>query len=182
MAVMAPGRRPRGGLRYGFSLPRGRLPSLLPFGGVRRRVAAGLSMTSMIDVMVVCVVFLLLTFSSSGECACRRDLSKIPAQVNVTEMIDAPLIFVTADAILVDGVPTERGDALRERPGRLDQTFSVLRAKHDLAKQLAPDRERTHVVLAIEGDVPAGVVKSVTRTAALSGYPDIDFMVNVAPR
>lgn len=181
MAVMAPGRRPLGGLRTrGGALSR--LPSLLPFGGRRRRIAAGLSMTSMIDVMVVCVVFLLLTFSSNSECACRRDLSKIPAQVNVTEMIDAPLVFVTADAILVDGVATERGEDLRGRPGRLDRTFNLLKSKHDIAKQLTPSRENTHVILAIEGDVPAGVVKSVTRTAALSGYPDIDFMVNAAAK
>lgn len=182
MAVMAPGRRPLGGVLRARGSELSRLPSLLPFGGRRRRIAAGLSMTSMIDVMVVCVVFLLLTFSSSGECACRRDLSKIPAQVNVTEMIDAPLVFVTPDSILVDGVATERGDELRGRPGRLDRTFALLKSKHDVAKQLAPNRESTHVVLAIEGDVPAGVVKSVTRTAALSGYPDIDFMVNVAPK
>jgi biopolymer transport protein ExbD len=183
MAVHAPGRQSLEGIFRRARRARA-LPSLAPFGSGRRRAAAGLSMTSMIDVMVVCVVFLLLTFSSSSECACRRDLSKIPPAANVREIVDAPLIFVTAEGIFVDGAPAERRDEIAAaRPTRLDKTFAILEAEHAVAKQASPDRAApTHVTLAIEGDVPVGVVKSVTRTAASSGYSDVDFMVNAASR
>jgi biopolymer transport protein ExbD len=147
-------------------------------------VIAGLSMSSMIDVLVVLTVFLLLTFSASDRCA-ERDVAMPPA-VNVSDLADAPLIMVASDAILVDGmVATSQGEMSEinasGRVQRLDGLFNVLKAKHEVAKLLAPGREpNTHVVLAIGSDVPASVVKSIVMTAARSGYPSIDFMVQDA--
>ncbi len=185
MAVQAPGRVVRGGVtraKNGLARAIGRaLPSSVPRGNGRRSVIAGLSMSSMIDVLVVLTVFLLLTFSTSDRCT-ERDVA-VPPAVNVSEIIDAPMISVLSDAILVDGmVATSRGEMseihARGRVQRLDGLFNVLKAKHEAAKLLAPDREpSTHVVLAIGSDVPASVVKSIVMTASRSGYPSIDFMV-----
>ena len=145
---------------------------------------AGLSMSSMIDVLVVLTVFLLLTFSASDRCA-ERDVAMPPA-VNVSEIVDAPLVMVGSDAILVDGmVATSQGEMSEINTGgrvqRLDGLFNLLKAKHEVAKSLSPGREPpTHVILAIGSDVPASVVKSIVMTASRSGYPSIDFMVQDA--
>jgi len=139
-------------------------------------------MSSMIDVLVVLTVFLLLTFSASDRCL-ERDVSMPPA-MNVSEMIDAPVVSVVSDAILVDGtVATSQGEMselhAHGRVQRLDGLFNLLKARHEAAKLLAPEREpSTHVVLAIGSDVPASVVKSIVMTASRSGYPSIDFMVH----
>ncbi len=186
MAVQAPGRVVRGGVtraKNGLARAIGRaLPSSAPRGNGRRSVIAGLSMSSMIDVLVVLTVFLLLTFSASDRCI-ERDVA-MPSAVNGMEVIDAPIVSVLSDGILVDGMlTTSQGEmsAIRAhgRVQRLDGLFNVLKTKHEREKLLAPDREpSTHVVLAIGADVPASVVKSIVMTASRSGYPSIDFMVH----
>ncbi len=190
MSVHAPGRVVRGGVtraRNGLGRAIARaLPSSAPLNAGRRSVIAGLSMSSMIDVLVVLTVFLLLTFSASDRCV-ERDVS-LPPAVNVSEIIDAPLVMVGSDAILVDGnVATAQGELAEIHAGgrvvRLDSLFNVLKAKHEVAKLLAPGREpSSHVILAIGSDVPASVVKSIVLTASRSGYPRIDFMVQAAPK
>jgi biopolymer transport protein ExbD len=191
MSVHAPGRVILGGVKRAARLGIGRaiaraLPSSAPHAGGRRSITAGLSMTSMIDVLVVMTVFLLLTFSASDHSHSRA--SGLPTAVNIDELVDAPLIDVRADAVVVDGnVVATQGElsafATRGQVTRLEKLFATLKAKHELAVQLAPGREPpTHVILAIDGDVPAGLVKSVVMTAARSGYPSIDFMVQPAPK
>jgi biopolymer transport protein ExbD len=140
----------------------------------------------MIDVLVVLTVFLLVTFSASDRCT-ERDLS-LPSAINITDIVDAPLVMVGSDAILVDGfVATSQGEMAEinahGRVQRLDGLFNVLKTKHEVAKQLSPGREpSSHVILAIGSDVPASVVKSIVMTASRSGYPSIDFMVQAGPR
>ena len=112
----------------------------------------------------------------------------MPTAFNISDLIDAPLIDVRADAVVVDGsVVATHGRApafsTKGQVTRLEKLFVTLKAKHELAMQLAPGREPpSHVILAIDGDVPAAIVKSVVMTAARSGYPSIDFMVQQAPK
>lgn len=194
MSVHAPGRSKLGGIhrpRTGVARAIHRaLPSsaLGSHGGRGRRgLTAGLSLTSMIDFLVVTTVFLLMTFSAS-DLAEARGLRDIPPAFNVQDVIDAPLVSVRRDAVLVDGAVVASDGELtafsaQGRVTRLDGLFASLKRKHDLARQLQPGKEApTHVILAIEGDVPAAVVKSVVMTAARSGYPQIDFMVHAAPK
>jgi biopolymer transport protein ExbD len=191
MSVHAPGRIDRGGLGWrrgglGRAIARA-LPSSAPLGGGRRKVLTSISMTSMIDVLVVMTVFLLLTFQSSAECGCITNLSQLPPAENIQDVIDAPLVRVAADGgVIVDGslvTTREELSASRGRVARLDGLFNSLRQKHELAKQVRPGAEpNAHVILAIDGDVPAHVVKSIVLTASRSGYPSVDFMVHAAPK
>jgi biopolymer transport protein ExbD len=191
MGVHAPGRVNRGGLglrRGGLGRAIARaLPSSAPLGGGRKKLIAGLSMTSMIDVLVVLTVFLLLTFQSSPQCSSARDLSQLPEARNITDVIDAPVVHVTAHgAMLVDGNVVASSEELALNQGRvtrIDGLFNTLRHKHEIAKQLTPGRDLpNHVILAIDGDVPAHLVKSIVMTAARSGYPSVDFMVHAGPK
>ena len=186
MGVHAPGRVNRGGLGFrrgglGRAIARA-LPSSAPFGG-RKVLVASVQMTSMIDVLVVMTVFLLFTFTASSECGCTRDLSQLPAAINVSGLIDGPILNVMAGGtILLDGEVVASGEemaASQGRVARIDGLFNGLRRKHEIAKQLRPGKEpEGHVILAIDGDVPASVVKSIVLTAARSGYPSVDFMVH----
>ena len=190
MSIHAPGRVVLGGIPRVARMGVGRaiaraLPSSAPHAGGRRSVSAGLSMTSMIDVLVVMTVFLLLTFSASDHSPSRG--IAVPIADNIGDIVDAPLVDVRSDAVVVDGsVVATHGELSAfssKGVARLEGLFVSLKAKHDLAMQVAPGREPpTHVILAIDGDVPAAVVKSVVMTAARSGYPSIDFMVQPRPR
>lgn len=153
-------------------------------GGGHRSTNASLSLTSMIDFLVVTVVFLLMTFSASGETPVARGLN-LPKAENTLDMVDAPTAAVVGSQILVDGAPAGNTRAVEEsdRMQRLDELFNVLKAKRELWKQTHPNKDFPGVVLLqIDQNVKAVVVKSVFQTAAFAGFPNVSFMVNNLPK
>ena len=153
-------------------------------GGGHRATNASLSLTSMIDFLVVTVVFLLITFSASGETSMPKGV-KLPEAENTMDMIDAPLVAITGSLILVDGNPAGNTRAIEDskRIQRVDELFNMLKAKREVWKQLHPQKEFPGVVvLQIDQDVQAIVVKSVFQTAAFAGFPNVSFMVGNAPK
>src|SRR3984957_19737384 len=90
-------------------------------GGGGRSVNAGLSLTSMIDFLVVTVVFLLMTFSASGETPIAKGLN-MPKAEHTIDMIDAPMVAVVGSQLLVDGSPAGNTRAVEEtdRMQRID--------------------------------------------------------------
>lgn len=148
-------------------------------GGGSRGVNAGLSLTSMIDFLVVTVVFLLMTFSSSGETPVNKNV-KLPDAQNAMDMIDAPIVAITGSAILVEGTPAGNTRAIEDskKLQRIEELFNILKAKRENWKSLHPGKDFPGVVvLQIDQDVQAVVVKSVFQTSAYAGYPNVSFMV-----
>src|SRR5271165_6105733 len=144
-------------------------------GGGHRSTNASLSLTSMIDFLVVTVVFLLMTFSASGETPVAKGL----------DMPDAPMVAVVGSQILVDGSPGGNSRAVEEsdRMQRIDELFNILKAKRELWKQTHPNKDFPGVViLQIDQNIKAVVVKSVFQTAAFAGFPNVSFMVDRIPR
>ncbi len=177
MAIHQPGRR----LLHGISL---KFVSSHVTGGGKRNVNAGLSLTSMIDFLIVVVVFLLMTFNTSGETPLSKNV-RLPKAENSIDMVDAPLVGVVGGQILVDGTSTGNTREIEEskQVKRLEELFNILKAKRELWKQNRPNKEFPGVVvLQIDRDVPAVVVKSVFQTAAFAGYPNVSFMVDGASK
>ena len=149
-----------------------------------RSTNASLSLTSMIDFLVVTVVFLLMTFSASGETPVNKNV-RLPQAENTLDMIDAPIVAITGSQILVDGTPTGNTRAIEEskRLQRVDELFNLLKAKRETWKQLHPGKDFPGVVvLQIDQDVTAVVVKSVFQTSAFAGFPNVSFMVGSLPK
>jgi len=153
-------------------------------GGGHRSTNAGLSLTSMIDFLVVTVVFLLMTFSASGETPVAKGLN-LPMAQNTLDMIDAPIVGVVGSQLLVDGTPAGNTRAVEEsdRMQRIDELFNLLKAKRELWKQTHPNKDFPGVVmLQIDQHIKAVVVKSVFQTAAFAGFPNVSFMTNPLPK
>jgi biopolymer transport protein ExbD len=153
-------------------------------GGGHRSTNASLSLTSMIDFLVVTVVFLLMTFSASGETPVARGLN-LPKAENTLDMVDAPIVAVVGSQMLCDGSPCGNSRAVEEsdRLQRIDELFNLLKAKRELWKQTHPGKEFPGVVmLQIDQNVKSVVVKSVFQTAAFAGFPNVSFMVNSLPK
>ncbi len=177
MTVHQPGRR----LMYAVPL---RFVQKRVSGGSHRSTNASLSLTSMIDFLVVTVVFLLMTFSASGETPVNKNV-KLPDAQNTLDMIDAPLVAITGSSILVDGNPAGNTRAIEDskRLQRVDELFNILKGKREVWKQLHPGKDFPGVVvLQIDQDVTAVVVKSVFQTSAFAGYPNVSFMVGSIPK
>jgi biopolymer transport protein ExbD len=153
-------------------------------GAGHRSTNANLSLTSMIDFLVVTVVFLLMTFSASGETPIAKGLN-MPKAENTLDMMDAPIVSIVGSQLLIDGSPGGNTRAVEEsdRMQRVDELFNVLKAKRELWKQTHPNKDFPGVVmLQIDQNVKAVVVKSVFQTAAFAGFPNVSFMVNNLPK
>ena len=177
MAIQEPGRRLMGHVPLEFVAKK-------VSGGGHRATNAGLSLTSMIDFLVVTVVFLLMTFSASGETPVAKGLT-LPKAENTLDMMDAPIVAVVGSQILIDGSPGGNTRAVEEseRMQRIDELFNVLKAKRELWKQTHPNKDFPGVVmLQIDQGIKAVVVKSVFQTAAFAGFPNVSFMVNNLPK
>ena len=149
-----------------------------------RGTNAGLNLVSFIDFLVVTVIFLLMSFSASGEIAVDRNV-KLPKAENVEDVIDAPMVAVNGTQILVDGALAGSTRAVIElgRMQKIDELFNLLKNKRELWKSVQPGKPFPGVViLQVDSDVPALVVKSVFQTAAFAGYPNVSFMVGKLPR
>ena len=177
MAVNQPGRRLMRGVGLEFVAHKVQ-------GGGHRSTNANLSLTSMIDFLVVTVVFLLMTFSASGQTPVAKGLN-MPKAENTLDMLDAPIVAVVGSQILVDGSPAGNTRAVEEsdRLQRIDELFNILKAKRELWKQTHPGKDNPGVtLLQMDQSCKAVVVKSVFQTAAFAGFPNVSFMVNNLPK
>ena len=105
---------------------------------------------------------------------------KLPLADNVEDMTTAPMVAITGQMILVDGIPAGTTRAVKEanRIQKLDELFNLLKTKRELYTQINPGKGFPGVaVLQVDRQVEAVIVKSVFQTAALAGYPNISFMV-----
>jgi biopolymer transport protein ExbD len=167
--------------------PGRRLMRHVPLGFVFKKVSgqgarspnANLNLTSYIDFLLVTVIFLLASFSASGEVAVDKNV-KLPKAENAEDVLDAPMVAVNGNQIIVNGVQAGSTRAIEElgRMQKVDELFAILKSKRELWKQVTPDKEFPGVViLQVDENVPAIVVKSVFQTAAYAGYPNVSFMV-----
>ena len=184
------------GVHHGTIIKPGRrLMAHVPLNFVRKKVAGGgrrsmeqsLNLTSMIDFLMVVVIFLLSTFSASGEQSVPKEV-KLPNARNVQELLAAPMVGVSGKDVYVDNKPAgtvvEALDAMEQGKTAFPTKLTDLETK---LKYMKETWKSTHpsdapfpgmVVLQLDEKLPAFVVKSVFYTAALSGYNNISFLVN----
>lgn len=153
-------------------------------GGGHRATSASINLTSMIDFLITIVVFLLMTFSASGEIPIDKNV-KLPKAENTVDMVDAPMIAINGNQVVVDGTAAGSTRAIEEagRMQRVDELFNILKSKRELWKATNAGKPFPGVcVLQVDQNVPALVVKSVFQTAAFAGYPNVSFMVGQIPK
>jgi len=153
-------------------------------GGGARSVNTSLALIPLIDFFVVVVLFLLMSFSASGEIPVDKN-TKLPSAENTLDMIDAPVVAITGTNILVDGSPAGSTRPIEDsgRLQKIDDLHNILKNKRELWKQLNPKVESPGVVvMQVDHRVSALVVKSVFQTAAFAGYPNVSFMVGQLPK
>lgn len=170
-----------------ISVPGRRLLKHVPLDFVSKKVSGGggkslnheVPLIPFIDFLLCIVLFLLASFSASGELPVDKNV-KLPLADNVEDMTTAPMVAITGTQILVDGMPAGTTRAVTEanRMQKLDELFNLLKSKRELFKQINPGKEFPGVaILQVDRKVEAVIVKSVFQTAALAGYPNVSFMV-----
>jgi biopolymer transport protein ExbD len=149
-----------------------------------RAVNNELALVPFIDFLLVTVIFLLMSFSASGEIGVDKNI-KLPQAENAEAVIEAPMVAVNGNQVLVDGHLAGSTRAIEDlgRMQKVDELFDLLKRKRELWKSFHPNKPFPGVcILQVDEAVPALVVKSVFQTAAYAGYPNISFMVRKRAR
>ena len=150
-------------------------------GHGKRGVYATLYLTSLVDMFMILVVFLLQTFSATGEIAFIQKNIVLPQAVNWQDLERAPVISVSSDAVTLDGLPVATSDELK-REDAVDWKLTKL---HDDLVTLKNNYKLVHpnenfnglAIIQAHKDIDFKVLKKVMYSAAVAGYFNLNFAV-----
>lgn len=177
------------GKRHGLIDPPGpRLAKHVPLKFVQkgghgsRGVYAELNLTSMVDMLTILVVFLLQTFSASGELTMVSKNIVLPEASNFRDLERAPVVGISKDAVTLDGRPMANAEELNKE-NTVDWKISDL---HDNLVTLKNNFKLLHptesfngaVIVQADKSVDFKVIKKVLYTCAVAGYNNVNFAVN----
>jgi biopolymer transport protein ExbD len=151
---------------------------------IKRQPEAGLIITSLVDVFVIVLVYLIRSVSSEGSLMTSADnlvlpmsqRSKSPTEISLTIIGDQKHITVD-DVVLMDTELVRKQDSLLVKP-----VLDVLIKKRDeerKAELLGLIKEATgKVVVQFDKNTPYDIVTKVMATCGYAGYNNIKFAVS----
>ena len=174
-------------------VPGPRLGTSIPFKhlggkghGGRRPTNANLNLTAMVDMMTMLVVFLLASFSASGEILMSQKGLELPSGLNDKDLERAPIISITGDAISFEGASVADPRTIMEDQSmewKIVELYDRLQLEqYEFERQDIPEDQKTklrgYVVLQADKRVEAKVLNRVMKTAYAANYPTIMFAIN----
>ena len=143
---------------------------------------ADLNLTSMVDMLTILVVFLLQTFSASGELLTVSKNITLPEAVNYRDLEVAPIISISRDSVTLNGDPKadsgelSRADTPDWKIAQLHDDLVVLKNNFKL---LHPNPEDWKGLVIVQSDknIDFKVIKKVMYTCAVAGYNNVNFAV-----
>jgi len=173
-------------------VPGPRLFSSIPFqhlGGKgsqgKKSVNAALNLTALVDMMTMLVVFLLMTFSASGEILMAQKGLVLPDAAQKEELKRAPIVTITADVITFNGEPMSDPRTIaadQSTEWKIVELFERLRAEKGSLEASSNDQAKTELrgllILQADKTVDAKVLNRVMKTCYAAEYPNIMFAVN----
>jgi biopolymer transport protein ExbD len=151
---------------------------------IKRQGEAGLIITSLVDVFVIVLVYLIRSVSSEGSLMTSADnlvlpmsqRSKSPTEISLTIIGDQKHITVD-DVVLMDTELVRKQDSLLVKP-----VLDVLIKKREeerKAEVLGLIKEATgKVVVQFDKNTPYDIVTKVMATCGYAGYNNIKFAVS----
>jgi biopolymer transport protein ExbD len=150
-------------------------------GGNRKATDVSIALIPFIDFLVVLVVFLLTSFSASGELLAQRANLVMPTAANVIDIEIAPIIAIDPQVVTLDNRRMADTRTLADNPNleRIEQLVQDLETLRRNWSVLHP-REPFQGVVILQADrnVDFRVIKKVMFSAAQAGYTNVSFAVN----
>jgi biopolymer transport protein ExbD len=138
-----------------------------------------LNLTPMIDMFVTLVIFLLMTFSTSGEILFIQKDIELPKAEKSDTLEQAPVVIIGAGQVVIEGQSVGKMDDIAE-----DENFEIADLSERLNnlkrnyQSLHPNQQFSGQII-IQGDkqIPFRVLKKVMFTCTSVGYTNINFAV-----
>ena len=156
-------------------------------GGGRKKTDAALNLVAYIDMMTMLVIFLLMSFSASGEILFVQKNITLPDAQNWSDLERAPVIGVTRDVVTLDGRQVATGEELMKDSATGDMKITELHDELVTAKnnyKLLHPSEDFKGVCIIQSDkvVEFKMLRKVMFSAAAAGYQNVNFAVRPKKR
>lgn len=159
--------------------------------GAKRSLLVSLNLTPMIDMFTILVVFLLITFSATGEILFQQSDIKIPKAYKSKPLERVPIIGISNAVILFEGqmvMPTAGVSEKNFADLSLPPLAKILREAQEAYRRAHPmpsDSEglkkwledSKQIIIQADEGVKFEVVRLVMTTAGREGYSAINFAV-----
>jgi biopolymer transport protein ExbD len=146
-----------------------------------KAVDVSIPLVPFIDFLIVLVVFLLISFSASGELLAQKANLKMPKAANVGDLEIAPVIAVDPVVVTLDGrrmadTATLAADPKVERIEQLIQDLETLKRNWSILHPQEPFPGQ--VVMQADISIDYRVIKKLMFSTAQAGYANVSFAVN----
>jgi len=150
-------------------------------GHGRKATNTEIPLIPFIDFLIVLVVFLLISFSASGELLAQRPNLTMPKAGNVVNLEIAPIIAIDPIVVTLDGrrmadTATLAADPKVERMEQMIQDLETLKRNWSILHPQEPFPGQ--VVLQADVSIDFRVIKKVMFSASQAGYANVSFAVN----
>lgn len=165
--------------------------------GGKREVVALLSLTAMVDMFTVLVVFLLQNYNTTGEVIYIPKEVVLPQAESVKELRPAHVVSISAEVLLIDDKPiVETRDITSQEEWLITDLFYQLKDRMELAKEkqekgvskqvrqaVGADSEEDDqenwrkVTIQADEDVDFLTIKKIMFTVTEAGASEINFAV-----
>lgn len=139
-----------------------------------------LQITSMADIFMILLVFLLKNYSASVTNLSPSSKTRLPVAASDAAPKEGLKLEIAPDAILVDQKPVVKLTDFTFQPGDLPESGATGPLhKVLLAQRLKPEKKDAESSLVVFADerAPYATVKRVLASAASSGYVDLQLVV-----
>ena len=141
-----------------------------------KAVDIAIPLVPFIDFLIVLVVFLLISFSASGELLAQKANLKMPKAANVVDIEISPVIAVDPVVITLDGrrmadTATLAADPKVERIEQLIQDLETLKRNWSILHPQEPFPGQ--VIMQADVSIDFRVIKKIMFSAAQAGYSNV---------
>ncbi len=150
-------------------------------GANHKSLDASIPLVPFIDFLITLVVFLLTSFSASGELLAQQANLKMPDAHNVVDLEIAPIIAINPQVMTLDGRRMGDTNSLAANPQleRIEQLVQDLETLKRNWAILHPSQPfPATVVIQADQAIDFRVIKKAMFSAAQAGYSNISFAVN----
>ena len=150
-------------------------------GGGKKSVDQSLPLVPFIDFLIVLVVFLIMSFSASGELVAQKASITMPSAANTEALDPMPIIAIDDRVVTLDGNRVADTQTLAQ-DARVDRIEAMIQQLEQMKRNwsvLHPnDPFPAAIIMQADVDVDFRVVKKVMFSAAQAGYANVNFAVN----
>ena len=150
-------------------------------GGKKIKLNEDLLLTPLIDMFVILVVFLIMSFSASGELVSISKDIQLPKATTTAELERAPIIQISANTVAVEGIKVgDSEDLLREDDMRIQDLTDKLQEMRKVDEMMHPGQPfKGQIIINCDKDIDFKLLKKVMYACTEAGYVNFNYAVLV---